>query len=45
MMGDIPAAIAAWKEELELCDKEWHFTTGESADVLRRQIARLEEKL
>ena len=45
LMGDIPAAIAAWNEELELFRTEWHFTTGETADVVRRQIARLEKKL
>ncbi len=45
LMGDIPAAIAAYQEELDLFDKEWHFTTGETADVVRRQIARLEKKL
>lgn len=44
LMGDIPAAIAAWNEELELFDREWNFTEGESADVVRREIARLEAK-
>lgn len=45
LQGDIPGAIAALREELELFDKEWHFTTGETADVVRREIARLEKKL
>lgn len=45
LMGDIPAAIAAWKEELTMFETEWDFTTGETADVVHRQIARLEEKL
>lgn len=45
MQGDYAGSIAAWKEELELFDKEWNFTTGETADVVRRQIARLEKKL
>lgn len=45
MQGDIPGAIAVWQEELEIYEKEWNFTTGETADVVRRQIARLEKKL
>ncbi len=45
LMGDLPAAIAAWKEELTMFETEWDFTTGETADVVRRQIARLEAKL
>lgn len=45
IQGDIPGAIAAWQEELELFEKEWNFTTGETADVVRREIARLEKKL
>ena len=45
LMGDIPAAIAAWQEELHLFESEWDFTTGETADVVHRNIARLEEKL
>ena len=45
LMGDIPAAIAAWQEELHLFETEWDFTTGETADVVHRNIARLEEKL
>ena len=45
LMGDIPAAVAAWKEELTMFETEWDFTTGETADVVHRQIARLEEKL
>lgn len=44
-MGDIPAAIAAWREELNLFETEWEFTTGETADVVHRNIARLEAKL
>jgi hypothetical protein len=44
-MGDIPAAIAAWKEELSMFENEWDFTTGETADVVHRHIARLEAKL
>lgn len=43
--GNIPAAIAALQEELDVCNKEWNFTTGESADVIRREMSRLEKKL
>lgn len=42
---DIPGAIAAWQEELEYLDREWHCTTGETADVVRREIARLQKKM
>lgn len=45
LRGNIPAAIAAYEEELEIFDKEWHFTTGETADVVRREIERLKKKL
>ena len=38
-------AIRVLQEELDVCDKEWNFTTGESADVVRREIQRLEKKL
>lgn len=44
LQGDIPGAIAAYQEELEIYDKEWHFTTGETADMVRREIARLKKK-
>lgn len=43
--GDYAAAIATLKEELDVFDKEWHFTTGETADIVMRHIARLEKKL
>lgn len=45
VQGDIPGAIAAWEEELRYLDLEWHCTTGETADVVRRQIASLQKKL
>lgn len=45
LRGNFPAAIAAYEEELEIFDKEWHFTTGETADVVRREIERLKKKL
>ena len=44
MRGNCQAAIDVLLEELEVFDKEWHFTTGESADVVRREIERLNRK-
>ncbi len=44
-IGDYVAAIATLQEDLDVFDKEWNFTEGESADVIRREIARLEKKL
>lgn len=43
--GNYAAAIATLEEELEVFDKEWNFTTGESADVVRREILRLKENI
>lgn len=45
MRGDICAAIEALKEELDIFEKEWNFNTDESADVVRREITRLERKM
>lgn len=45
LMGNIPAAIAAWEEELVLFETEYHFSEGETADIVRREIIRLEAKL
>lgn len=45
LMGNIPDAIEALQEELELFEKEHHFSTGETADLVRREITRLEKKL
>lgn len=45
MRGKYAEAIRVLQEELDVCDKEWNFTTGESADVVRREIQRLEKKL
>lgn len=45
MKGDYISAIRAWEEELEIFEKEWNFSTGETADTVRREIARLEKKL
>ena len=44
-IGDYASAIDALKEELEIFEKEWNFTEGESADMVRREIARLEKKI
>ena len=44
LMGDIPAAISAWREELLLFETDWDFTTGETSDMVHRRIARLEAK-
>lgn len=45
MDGDIEGAIAARKYELEVSEKEWGDTTGETVDVIHREIARLEKLL
>lgn len=45
LQGDIPGAIAAFKEELEVQCEEWHTTTGETTDIVRRNITRLEKML
>lgn len=45
MQGDYAAAIETWKEELDVFEKEWNFTVGETADVVRREITRLEKKI
>ena len=44
-IGNYEAAIATLRADLEVFDKEWNFTEGESADVIRREIARLEKKM
>lgn len=41
LQGDISGAIAALQEELALQEAEWHITAGETADIVRRNIARL----
>ena len=43
--GDYLSAVHVLREELDVFDKEWHFTTGETADVVHRHIERLEKKL
>ena len=45
LQGDIPGAIAALREELAVQETEWHTTTGETTDVVHRNIARLEKLL
>ncbi len=45
MDGDIEGAIATRRFELEICAKEWNITVGESVDLIRREIARLEKPL
>ncbi len=43
--GNYAAAIAALKEELDVFEKEWNFSTGETADIVHREILRLQQKL
>lgn len=45
LRGDPAGAIAAREEQLELYRTEWNFTEGETADSVRRDIARLREQL
>ncbi len=45
MAGDIEGAIEARKFELEVSDKDWNCTTGESIDYVYREIARLKRCL
>ena len=45
LRGDPAGAIAAREEQLELYRTEWSFTEGETADSVRRDIARLREQL
>lgn len=44
-MGAYDKAVAALEEELNVFEKEWHFTEGETADAVRREIRRLSEKM
>ena len=41
LQADYAGAVAALEEELEVFEKEWNFSTGETADKVRREIARL----
>ena len=40
--GDLSGAIQALEEELQVLAEDWDTTTGETADVVRREISRLE---
>ena len=44
MRKDYSSAVSVLQEQLEVYDKEWHFTTGEVADTVRREIARLKTR-
>lgn len=44
-MGAYDKAVAALEEELNVFEKEWHFTEGETADAVRREIRRISEKM
>ena len=44
-IGDYAASIATLHEQLDVFDKEWGFTQGECADVVRREIIRLQKKI
>ena len=41
MDGDIDGAIEARELELDIAEKEWGSSTGESVDIVRREIQRL----
>lgn len=43
-MGCYGKAVATLEEELDVLDKEWQTAEGETADVVRREIQRLEQK-
>lgn len=45
MDGDYAGALAARKLELEITEKEWGDTFGESVDAVRREILRFEKLL
>ena len=45
LQGDFDGAIAAREEELEMYKAEWNFIEGETADAVRRDIARLKKRL
>ena len=45
LQGDFTGAIAAREEELEMYKTEWNFTEGETADAVRRDIARLKSRM
>lgn len=45
LQGKIQEAIDVLKEELDVQRTDWNTTTGETSDYVRRNIARLEQKL
>lgn len=45
LQGNLQEAIDVLKEELEIQRTEWNVITGETTDVVRRNISRLELKL
>ncbi len=45
IQGKYQEAIDVSYEELDVLNREWHITTGETVDVVRRNIARLKKKL
>lgn len=45
MDGDIEGAIATRQFELEVSEKDWNCTTGETVDHIHREIARLKKHL
>lgn len=44
LQGNIPEAIYVLNEELEVMKTQWNVTCGETADIIHRWIARLEQK-
>ena len=42
--GDIPGAIAAYREVLRLLAEEWGIVSGEERDAVERDIQRLEAR-
>lgn len=45
LQGNFQEAIDVLNEELEVQQTEWHISAGETADAVRRKIARLEKML
>ena len=41
---DYPAALSAVEELLDVFNKEWNFITGETADIIRREISRIKDR-
>lgn len=45
LLGDLPGAISALEEQLEVLAQDWNITEGETADEVRRQITRLKKQM